>query len=153
VTDAPAGSGAAPVAADRGADRLWRVRHLPLLLGVSAAVVVLAAVVGAVTGGAVAALGAAIGVAIVTASYTVTTVMLAWADAVDPKLILPFGLTLYVTKYTLLGVVMVAVAASGWPGLVPLCMGVAVGVVAWTGAHIWWITTVHAARMSSAPPD
>ncbi|MEH0983106.1 hypothetical protein [Micromonospora sp. CPCC 205556] len=131
------------------ADRRWRLRHLPVLLVASAALAVVAAVVGGVTGGADAALGAAAGVAVTAASYTLTTLVLAWADTVNPQLVLPFGLGLYAAKFTLLGVVMVAVASTGWGGLIPLCLGIAAGVAVWTGVHIWWLTRVHSRRPAS----
>jgi hypothetical protein len=133
-------------AAEATADRGWRLRHLPVLLIASAVLAAAAAVVGGVTRGADGALGAALGVAVTALSYTLTTVVLAWADARDPQLVLPFGLGLYVAKMTMLGAVMVVVASTGWPGLIPLCLGIAAGVAVWTGLHIWWLTTVHARR-------
>ncbi|MFI7605752.1 hypothetical protein ACIBTV_11570 [Micromonospora sp. NPDC049366] len=134
-------------AAEAAEDRGWRLRHLPVLLAASAVMAALAGVVGGATRGGDAALGAAVGVGITALSYTITTVVLAWADSRDTQLVLPFGLGLYVAKFTLLGAVMVAVASTGWPGLIPLCLGIAAGVVVWTGVHIWWLTTVHARRM------
>ncbi|MFI7070497.1 hypothetical protein O7600_13145 [Micromonospora sp. WMMA1998] len=133
-------------AAEAAADRGWRLRHLPVLLAAVAVVAAVAAVAGGVWRGADGALGAAAGVAVTAASYTLTTVVLAWADARDPQLVLPFGLGLYVAKMTALGGVMVLVASTGWPGLIPFCVGVAAGVVVWTGVHIWWLATVHARR-------
>ncbi|MFI0796248.1 hypothetical protein ACH4OY_26720 [Micromonospora rubida] len=133
-------------AAHAADDRGWRLRHLPVLLVASAVVAALGAVAGGVLGGADAALGVAAGVAVTVVSYTLTTVVLAWADARNPQLVLPFGLGLYAAKFTLLGGVMVAVASTGWAGLLPLCLGIAVGVAVWTGAHIWWISTVHKRR-------
>ncbi|MEU5787583.1 hypothetical protein ABZ754_07615 [Micromonospora purpureochromogenes] len=130
-------------AAEATADRRWRLRHLPVLLIASVLLGAVAALVGGVVGGGDAALGAAAGVAVTAASYTLTTVVLAWADAVNPQLVLPFGLGLYAAKFTLLGVVMVAVASTGWGGLLPLCLGIAAGVAVWTGVHIWWLTRVH----------
>ncbi|MGC5021653.1 hypothetical protein [Micromonospora sp. DT47] len=130
-------------APERSEDRRWRLRHLPVLLAASVALGAVAAVVGGVTGGGDAALGAAAGVAVTAVSYTLTTVVLAWADAVNPQLVLPFGLGLYAAKFTLLGVVMVGVASTGWDGLIPLCVGIAAGVAVWTGVHIWWLTRVH----------
>ncbi|WBB66712.1 hypothetical protein [Micromonospora sp. WMMD812] len=132
--------------AEAAEDRGWRLRHLPLLLAASAVMGAVAAVVGGVAGGGDAAIGAAAGVAVTAFSYTLTTVVLAWADSRDSQLVLPFGLGLYVAKFTLLGAVMVGVASTGWPGLIPLCLGIAAGVVVWTGVHIWWLTTVHARR-------
>ncbi|MEU8260243.1 hypothetical protein AB0C02_06425 [Micromonospora sp. NPDC048999] len=133
-------------AAEATADRGWRLRHLPVLLIASAVLGAAAAVVGGVTRGADGALGAAAGVGVTALSYTLTTVVLAWADARDPQLVLPFGIGVYAAKMTLLGAVMVLVAATGWPGLIPLCLGIAAGVAVWTGVHIWWLTTVHARR-------
>ncbi|MGR6321804.1 hypothetical protein Q2K19_16665 [Micromonospora soli] len=134
-------------AAEAAADRGWRLRHLPVLLIASAVLAALAAVVGGVTRGADGALGAAAGVAVTAFSYTLTTVVLAWADARDPQLVLPFGLGLYIAKMTLLGGVMVLVGATGWSGLIPFCLGIAAGVLIWTGVHIWWLATVHARRV------
>ncbi|WBB74764.1 hypothetical protein O7602_04235 [Micromonospora sp. WMMD1128] len=133
-------------AAEATADRGWRLRHLPVLLAAVAVMAAVAAVAGGVWRGADGALGAAAGVAVTAASYTLTTVVLAWADARDPQLVLPFGLGLYIAKMTALGGVMVLVASTGWPGLIPFCLGIAAGVVVWTGAHIWWLATVHARR-------
>ncbi|TDC35385.1 hypothetical protein E1211_15880 [Micromonospora sp. 15K316] len=139
---------AEPVArAERAAeDRGWRLRHLPVLLIASVLLAGVAAVVGGLTGGADAALGAAAGVAVTVISYSLTTVVLAWADARNTQLVLPFGLALYVAKFTVIGAVMVGVASTGWPGLIPMCLGIAAGVAVWTGVHIWWLTTVHARR-------
>ncbi|SCE93200.1 hypothetical protein GA0070612_2290 [Micromonospora chokoriensis] len=127
-------------------DRRWRLRHLPVLLGASVALAVVAAVVGAVAGGATAAVGAAVGVGVTVLSYTLTTVVLARADQVNPQLLLPLGVGLYVLKFSLLGGVLVAVASTGWAGLIPLCLGIVAGVAVWTAVHIWWLTTVHARR-------
>lgn len=103
-----------------------------------------AAVVGWLAGGGPGATGAAIGVGVVSVSYTLSTLAIAGADSISPQLVLPVGLTMYATKFTILGLLMAAVVASGWAGLVPLGVGVAVGVVGWTAAQIWWIVTVHA---------
>ena len=80
------------------------------------------------------------------ASYTLSTLVLAWADAVDPQLVLPFGLGLYVAKFTLLGVVMVAWRRPAGPGWSRSASASSPGVVVWTGVHIWWLATVHARR-------
>ncbi|MBM0276328.1 hypothetical protein [Micromonospora tarensis] len=140
---------AEPGVVEPGTDRRWRLRHLPVLLGASLALAAVAAVVGLATGGVTAAFGAAAGVGVTVLSYTLTTVVLAWADQINPQLLLPLGLGLYALKFTLLGVVMVAVASTGWPGLIPLCLGIVAGVAVWTAVHIWWLTTVHARRPHS----
>ncbi|MFC4021714.1 hypothetical protein ACFOW4_27780 [Micromonospora sp. GCM10011542] len=139
---------AEPRVAATATDGRWRLRHLPVLLAASAALAAAAAVLGGVTRGADGALGAAVGVGITVASYTLTTVVLARADQINPQLLLPLGLGLYALKFTLLGVVMVAVASTGWPGLIPLCLGIVAGVAVWTAVHIWWLSTVHARRPS-----
>ena len=148
--DRPEPPGPAGAAASSGSGNAeepgWRTRHLRPLLAVCGLVLVAAAVLGAVLGGAVAAAGAAAGVGIVVASYTVSTLVIAWADRVAPALVLPFGLAAYAAKFTLIGVVMAAVAAARWPGLPALGFGVLAGVVAWTATQIWWTT-----RTSRAP--
>lgn len=135
----------APVPAD--ADRGWRLVHLPSLLTASAVLLVGATVVGWILAGGTGAAGAASGVAIVCVSYTLSTLVIAWADSIDPKLVLPWGLGMYIAKFSLIGFVLAAVASAGWAGLVPLGWGVIVGVIGWTGTHVWWIRTVHNRRL------
>jgi hypothetical protein len=120
-------------------DRGWRLRHLPALLAVSGILVAVAALVGGLVRGGAGAAGAAIGVGIVTSSYLISTLLIAWADAVHPSLVLPIGMTAYAVKFTILGFVMVAVAATGWDGVVPLGLGMVAGVVAWTATQIIWV--------------
>jgi hypothetical protein len=120
-------------------DPRWRVEHLPFLSAVSFALLLCAASVGFFAGGATAAAGAAAGVALVTVSFTMSTLVIAWADTVRPALVMPLGLLTYVVKYTLLGLIMVAVISSGWPGRVPLGWGVVAGVLGWTAVQIWWV--------------
>jgi len=104
------------------ADPRWRVAHLPFLTAVSVAVLLCAASVGYLTGGTPSAVGAALGVLIVTISYTMSTLVVAWADTVRPALLMPLGLVTYVVKYALLGVIMAFVISSEWSGrLVELC--------------------------------
>jgi hypothetical protein len=125
------------------ADRRWRLRHLPALLLASAIVLLAAAVVGWLMRGGVGAAGAAIGVGVATLSYTVSTLIIAWADSLESRLVLPFGLGTYVAKFSLLGGLMILVGGSGWRGLVPMAWGIVAGVVGWSVAQIWWIITVH----------
>ncbi|BCB84656.1 hypothetical protein [Phytohabitans suffuscus] len=131
---------APPAVADD--DGRWRLRHLPTLLVASAVAIAVGAVVGGLTRGGAGALGAAVGVALPSASFTLSTVVLAWADKQNPRLVLPFGVGLYVMKYSMLGSVMILAGASDWAGLVPFGWGVAAGIVVWTGVHIWWLTRV-----------
>ncbi|HEU4346202.1 MAG TPA: hypothetical protein VFR35_00310 [Actinoplanes sp.] len=122
------------------ADPRWRVAHLPFVTAVSFALLLCAASVGFLAGGGPAALGAAAGVAIVTVSFTMSTLVIAWADTVRPALVMPLGLLAYVLKYTLLGVVLAFLVSSGWPGRVALGWGIVAGVLGWTVVQIWWVT-------------
>lgn len=119
------------------------MRHLPTLLAASLVVLVAAAVWGWLARGTAGATGAAIGVGIVTASYTVSTVVIAWADSLSPQLVLPFGLGTYVAKFSLLGGLMIALGGLDWAGLLPMAWAMVAAVVAWTAAQIWWIVRVH----------
>lgn len=123
-----------------------RLRHLPLELAVCGVAGVLATVIGWLAGGGTAALGTAAGVALVLVSYLVSTLAIAWADSVNPRLVLPVGMAAYVTKFSLFGVVLVLLLNSGWAGLTPMAVGIVVGVVAWTGTQIFWT-----ARITRAP--
>jgi hypothetical protein len=115
-----------------------RIRHLRLTLLASAAVAVIGAVVGWLTAGGTGALGVVIGVALVAASYTATTLAVAWADSVNPQMVLAVGMGMYITKFSLLGAVLIIVGASTWAGKIPMAMGIVAGVVVWTAAQIWW---------------
>jgi hypothetical protein len=117
----------------------WRLRHLPVLVGASGVLMLLAAGIGLLVAGRDGALGAALGVGVASASFTISTVLVAWADSVNPQLVLTVGLATYVTKTVLLGIFMLIVIQAGWAGQVPLGWGVALGVVGWTGVHIVWL--------------
>jgi hypothetical protein len=127
------------------ADPRWRVEHLPFLTAFSVALMICAASVGFFAGGVPGAVGAAAGVAIVTVSFTMSTLVLAWADTVRPALLMPLGLLTYVVKYTLLGVILAFVVSSEWPGRVPMGWGIIAGVLGWTAVQIWWVA--RAARL------
>lgn len=127
-------------------DPRWRVEHLPFLSAVSGALLLCAASVGFFAGGATAALGAAAGVALVTVSFTMSTLVIAWADTVRPALLMPLGLLTYVVKYALLGLIMVLVIDSGWPGKAALGWGVLAGVLGWTAVQIWWVARLAARK-------
>lgn len=130
----------------------WRLRHLPTVLTASFTVLAFAAVAGGVTGGTPAAIGAGVGVALVIASYLVSTLVVAWADSVQTSLVFPLGMMTYLIKCTVLGGAMLVAAGSEWPGLVPLGLGVAAGVLAWTTAQVWW-TVRHGPPGSSRRTD
>ncbi|MGH8794787.1 MAG: hypothetical protein ACRDXX_19340 [Stackebrandtia sp.] len=113
-----------------------RLRYLPLPLGVSGVLLVLAAVVGGAAAGVVGAVGAAAGVALVAASYLVSVLIIAWGDSIHTGLVLPFGLGVYFVKIVLIGIVMAGLAAAGWEGLKPMGLGVCAGILGWNVAQI-----------------
>jgi hypothetical protein len=115
-----------------------RLRHLASGLLASAVFLVLGLVIGGLVQGPPGALGAATGVLLVAASYSISSLVIAWADAIRPSLVLPVGLATYVLKFTLIGVVMAAVAATGWAGLPALGVAVIVSALGWTVAQAWW---------------
>jgi hypothetical protein len=116
-----------------------RVRHLRAAFGVAGVLAVLGAIVaGAVGGGFGGAIGFVAGVILVTASYTASTLAIAWADSVNPRMVFPVGMAMYVTKFSLLGAFLIFVGATDWVGKIPMAVGILVGVVGWTAAQIWW---------------
>ncbi|MEH1101491.1 hypothetical protein [Micromonospora sp. CPCC 205561] len=127
----------APRAGEPGAIRA-RLPHLRLPLLACALLALVAVPAAAALRGATGAAGVAAGIALVVASYLVSGVSVAWADAVNPRLIMSVGLVTYATKIVVLGVTMAAVAATGWPGLPDMGVAIIAAVVVWTGAHLTW---------------
>ncbi|KXK62371.1 hypothetical protein AWW66_08530 [Micromonospora rosaria] len=127
----------APPAGQPGAIRA-RLPFLRYTLVACAVLALLMVPVAALWRGSTSAAGVAAGIGLVVASYLVSGLSVAWADAVNPKLIMPFGLVTYGIKIVMLGVAMSAVAATGWAGLPDLGVGVIVAVIVWTGAHLTW---------------
>jgi ATP synthase protein I len=115
-----------------------RLTHLPSGLLASAVLLVLGVVVGAALRGGAGAAGAAAGVLLVATSYTVSSVVIAWADSIDPRLVLPVGLLTYILKFTLIGVVMAGLAASHWAGLTAMGVSIIAAVLGWTIAQSVW---------------
>lgn len=115
-----------------------RLPYLRVTLLASLALLLVAAPVAGVIRGVVGAAGAVAGVALVVVSYLISGVSVAWADAIHPRLIMPVGLLTYAVKIVVLGVVMAAVAATGWAGLGPMGVTIIAAVVVWTGAHLVW---------------
>jgi hypothetical protein len=115
-----------------------RLRHLPSGLLASAVLLVLGSAVGGLLRGGAGAAGAAAGVLLVAASYTVSSLAVAWADSVHPRLVMSVGLTTYAVKFLLIGVLMAAVAATGWAGLPAMGAGVIATVLGWTTAQAVW---------------
>jgi len=115
-----------------------RLRHLPSGLAASAVLLLVATAVGALLRGGAGASGAAAGVGLVAASYTGSSLVIAWADRVNPRLIMPVGVVTYVLKFTAIGFGMAAVAGTGWAGLPAMGVAIIAAVLAWTGAQAWW---------------
>jgi len=115
-----------------------RLRHLPLPLSVSAALLVPVVAVGWWLDGGSGAAGGVAGVLLVVASYVSSSLALAWADAVHPRLVLTVGLVTYAMKFTLLGVVVLAVAGSGWIGQRMLAIAIMTATLTWIAAQVWW---------------
>jgi|SRR5690606_8632816 len=116
-----------------------RMRHLPIITAVVGVVAVLSAALGGLAAGNAGATGAAAGVLLVLFSYVLSTVAIAWADSVSPRLVFPVGMTAYLTKFGVFGVALVALLDSDWAGKLPMAAGIGAGVVAWNATHIWWI--------------
>ena len=121
-----------------------RVRHLRVALSVAGALAAVGAVVAGLISGAHGALGFAAGVFLVAASYTASTLAIAWADSINPQMVFPVGMAMYVTKFSLLGAMMILVGATDWDGKIPMAVGIVVGVVSWIAIQIWWtVKTAH----------
>jgi hypothetical protein len=115
-----------------------RLRHLPSGLRATAVLLPAGAAAGLLFGGVAAGLGAAFGVLLVAASFSVSSVIIAWADSINPQLVLPVGLLTYALKFTLLGFTAVVLAATGWAGLPAFGLGMAAATLAWATAQAWW---------------
>jgi hypothetical protein len=141
----------APATPSAGAVRK-RLRHLPSGLLASAVLLVIGLVVGWLARGGSGAAGAAAGVALVAASYTVSSLVIAWADARNPRLVLPIGLLAYVVKFTLIGFVMAAIDASGWDGLPAMGLAIIVAALGWTIAQAVWTWRARIPYVEIEPP-
>jgi ATP synthase protein I len=107
-------------------------------LAASAGLLVLGVPVAALFRGGAWAGGVAAGVALVAVSYSVSSVIIAWVDSIDPKLIMMVGLATYVIKFTLIGVLMWVIASTGWSGLTAMGVAVMTTVLVWVIAQSWW---------------
>jgi hypothetical protein len=116
-----------------------RLTHLPIGLWASAAVLVVGAVIGGLVAGLAGVLGVTAGVAVVVFSFTVSSLIIAWADSVNPQLVLPVGLMTYVVKFTLFGAALILVLQIQWAGLQPMAWAMAASTVAWAASHAVWV--------------
>jgi hypothetical protein len=129
-----------------------RLKHLPSGLLASAGLLLIGVVVGALVRGGAGAAGAAAGVGLVAASYTISSVVIAWADLRDPRLVLPVGLLTYVLKFTLIGFVLAGVAATGWRGLPVMGIAIIVSALGWTIAQAVWTWRARIPYVEIEPP-
>ena len=140
-----------------GTSRLPRLRHLPAPLAAMAGLLVVGVAVAAPLRGAVGVAGVAAGVGLVAVSYVLSSLAIAWADRVNPRLVLPVGLTVYVVKFLFLGVFMIALNATGWLGLAPMGLAIVAAALVWSAAQAVWtwhakIPYVEPAADPSVPP-
>ncbi len=152
VTGSPSRPGPVVAARPAGGGLRVRLRHLPSGLFASAVLVVLGVLVGWLVKGGSGAAGAAAGVGLVAVSYTASSVVIAWADARNPRLVLPVGLLAYVVKFTLLGFVMAAIAATDWDGLPAMGLAIIVAALGWTIAQAVWTWRARIPYVEIDPP-
>lgn len=116
-----------------------RLTFVPFMLGVSAVVAVVAPLVAYFTVSPAAALGVLAGVGLVVVSYLLSSLVIAWADSINPKMVLSVGLLMYGVKFTVLFLVLAVIAQTGWAGLKPMAIGIGIAAIAWTVGHAWWL--------------
>jgi hypothetical protein len=116
-----------------------RLQHLPAGLIAMAVLLVITVPLGLWRDGGAGAAGAAAGVALVTASYTVSSLIVAWTDLRARRLLVPVALGTYIVKFTVIGVAMWFVAGADWSGLPWMGALVIAAVVVWVAAHAGWV--------------
>ncbi|WP_067507814.1 hypothetical protein [Actinoplanes sp. TFC3] len=126
-----------------------RLQHLPLGFACSAVLLVLGAALAWILRGPMAALGAAGGVLLVLVSYTISGLVVAWADLYARQLMMPVVLLTYALKCVLLGLVLYRLNEADWPGLFSLGVAVVVAVFVWTGAQLTWSWRVSSLSLKS----
>lgn len=117
----------------------WRVAHLPALLLVAGGLLVGAGLVGWLVAGLAGAAGAVTGAGVVVAGYLASTLVIAWADAARPRLVLPLGLASYLLKLGVVTALLFVAAGADWAGLIPMAGGVIAAAAVWPAAHVWWV--------------
>ncbi len=119
----------------------WSLAHLRVCwLVLLAAGAVLTVVAAAVAGGRAAA-SAGIGIGIVGAFFTVSAVLIAAVGARVPKAVLATALATYLVKMVALGAVVVLLPRDGYVQPRWMAGAVAVGLIAWVGAHLRYVWT------------
>ena len=131
-------------------DPRWRIEHLPMITAIGLALSLCAGSAGFLIGGVAAGLGVAGGVFVVAVGFSLSTLAIAWADVIRPALVMPVGLTVYVIKYALIGLILLAAGQAGWVGARPMAYGIAIGAVAMTAVQVWWISRLANRRLRNA---
>lgn len=129
-----------------------RLRHLPVPLAVSGVLLIVLPVIGWAVDGSAGAAGAAVGVLVVAGGYALSSVTVAWADWISPKLVLTVGLASYLFKVSLLGIALLGVLRADWSGSRMMAIAMAAAIVAWMVAQTWW-TALHGAPQAENVTD
>lgn len=116
-----------------------RLRHLKIGAYTTLVMAPVAAVIGAIVGGTGPAIGAAVGVAVVAVSFVISSVAVAWAELINPRLILSVGLITYAGKLVLLAVVMSAVQRLNWSGFTAMVFGIGAAALVWVHVQAIWV--------------
>ncbi|HWS35310.1 MAG TPA: hypothetical protein VN408_21555 [Actinoplanes sp.] len=115
-----------------------RLRHLRAPLVVSGVLLIATPAVGWWADGTVGALGAAAGVLVTAGGYALSSITVAWADWISPKLVFSVGLASYLFKVSLLGIVLMTVLRVSWPGTRMMAIGMVVAILSWMITQTWW---------------
>ncbi|SCL41452.1 hypothetical protein GA0074692_6325 [Micromonospora pallida] len=126
-----------------------RLRHLVVPLLSSAVLLVLATAAGWLLDGGPGAVGGAAGVALVTFSYALSSLAIAWADSVHPKMVMSVGLATYITKFMLFGVVMFGLVDGDWGGVRMMAAAMIVATIGWVSAQVWWTFRDHRPQVTT----
>jgi len=59
---------------------------------------------------------------------------------IRPALVMPVGLGVYVTKYSLIVFLMIGVGYSQWAGGRAMAWSIAATAVVLTGVQVWWLS-------------
>ncbi len=116
-----------------------RLIHLRPTLLTAAVTLLVAGLVGLLTKGAVGLVGAAAGVLLVIASYTVSSLIIAYTDLHVRPMLLPVGLATYVIKFSAFGLLLFVVTESKWDGALPMAGGIIAGTVVWVATQAIWV--------------
>jgi hypothetical protein len=116
-----------------------RLQHLPAGLIAMAVVLLVTVPIALWRDGGVGAAGDVAGVALVTASYAVSSLIIAWTDLRARHMLLPVAMATYVVKFTMIGLGMWIALGTGWAGLPWMGVSVIIAVVGWMTAHAVWV--------------